>query len=309
MLCPSYLCRYTALSGFTGLAFTHPETSAQLAAGATSGQFTSPYWLTRAQLRVVSEDITLLAGQVPVTVIYPSTKAIIDLYNAEQTTHHEAILSFVGARTNESEPLHATTNTAFGRPRVGAMLAKIAKEQGYKSPYWLSQADIDACFTKDDVRIKEGQSGTDVAAALRLAADVNGSPFWEGWSDLADDPLRNVFFNAEQTTRPDVIQRHTAKGLVALSGKTGKPFAFEQQGKLQAAAAERQFKSTYWVTEGQLGSFDPALQLRPGEVGIIVHLRDFKSKKLREILVYNVDQIMDGGEEVIKKHLASLSKE
>jgi hypothetical protein len=239
--------------------------------------------------------------------VYAKNSPILHLYNAEQTSKPNAITKFAQyytpfetgvttqSRNATYEPMDGLTGCPFPNPKFRHILQNTAKAKEYLSPFWVSHEQLKETFG-DSITIKEGEEGV-----MDASTNTQGVK----WGDTQTDPSSSeaVWFNAEQTSSPEAIKARALRGAVAMSGKTGKAFAHECQEVLQAAAAESKYKSRYWVTEGQLSTFHPPLQVLPGEVGIVLELTDFKTKQKRQILCFNAEQTT--GPEIILHHVTS----
>eukprot|EP00009_Paramoeba_aestuarina_P013456 CAMPEP_0201543834 /NCGR_PEP_ID=MMETSP0161_2-20130828/72830_1 /ASSEMBLY_ACC=CAM_ASM_000251 /TAXON_ID=180227 /ORGANISM="Neoparamoeba aestuarina, Strain SoJaBio B1-5/56/2" /LENGTH=180 /DNA_ID=CAMNT_0047951681 /DNA_START=655 /DNA_END=1197 /DNA_ORIENTATION=+ len=67
---------------------------------------------------------------------------------------------------------------------------------------------------------------------------------------------------------------------------TGLTYSFRVQGQLLEAARKRKFKSSYWVDANNMRDFQPALELREHDDGVVIEVR-----KGQRTVLYNMDQI------------------
>jgi hypothetical protein len=98
-------------------------------------------------------------------------------------------------------------------------------------------------------------------------------------------------FNAEQTTDFAAIARRVQE-CQCRSGISGKTFGGSFALLLQEVAANKKYKSNFWVTPQQLSCF-VGVELKPGEVGVPFKVKDELTGAERALVFYNAEQTTD----------------
>eukprot|EP00759_Apiculatamorpha_spiralis_P028710 PhF_6_TR31193/c0_g1_i1/m.45748 len=317
---------YIAQSALTGLPFKD-ELQRVLTSEASSRGYVSSYWITPKQLRIFdrspfsgvsvvsSVSVSVMCDGVPLEFICldeleETNKVAMEAWRSKHSYLQYCHISEEEKKKRSStmqqrqqekfsldyyEPISMFSGCPIVKKRLSSKMKNFANTQGYLSPYWTTRRHL-AKFP--DVVIKPGMVGVVDELSFQIYNTITeweGAPPSEpvGPNEPSED---NEWFNVEQTTGEDLLISHVLSILkiVARSGKTGKPFAEECQAVLQATSRQRSYVSNYWLTEGQLQSFEQPIVLKPGEVGILLRLRDVRTRQDRDVLVYNLDQTENG---------------